>query len=143
LGMLSESSMRDVSRAISPPLAYASCYFRKQPISRSMWSWIVERYACSELTCAADKLVAISGLAREIQMQTRDQYVAGMWRKDLEFQLCWDNLVGQQCQRVAPYRAPTWSWASLDCLVDCSVAERFKNTRVNTVLWIQVLDVQL
>jgi hypothetical protein len=76
-------------------------------------------------------------------MQTRDQYVAGMWRKDLEFQLCWGSSVGQQCKRVAHYRAPTWLWASLDCLVNCSIAERFKNTRANTVLWIQVLDVQL
>ncbi|CAO2652291.1 Nn.00g005740.m01.CDS01 [Neocucurbitaria sp. VM-36] len=124
-------------------LAYANSYLQKQPVSRSMWSWIVERYTSSDLTYAADKLVAISGLARDIQIQTRDQYVAGIWRKDLEFQLCWYNSIGQQCKRVAPYRAPTWSWASLDCLIDCSIAERLKYTRANTVLWIEVLDVQL
>jgi hypothetical protein len=108
-----------------------------------MWSWIVERYSSCELTYAKDKLVAISGLARNIQIQTGDQYIAGMWREDLEFQLCWYNAVGQQSQRAVPYRAPTWSWASLDCLIDFSIAERFENTRENTVLWIQILDIQV
>ena len=125
------------------PLVYTGIYLQKQPVSRSMWSWIVERYTSSELTYAADKLIAISGLAREIQMQTRDQYVAGMWRKDLEYQLCWYNLVGQECKRVVPYRAPTWSWASLDCLINCSNAERLWDTRAKNFLWVQILDVQL
>lgn len=124
-------------------IAYSSCYFKKQPISRSMWSWIVHRYSGCDLTYTKDKLVAISGLARNIQLQTCDQYIAGMWRKDLEFQLCWYNSVGQSVRRVVPYRAPTWSWASLDCLIDFSIAERFQNTRENTHVWIRVLDIDL
>ncbi|KAH7079635.1 heterokaryon incompatibility protein-domain-containing protein [Paraphoma chrysanthemicola] len=81
-------------------LTYEDSYLQKQPVSISMWSWIVERYSSCHLTRTEDKLVAISGLAREIQLQTRDQYVVGMWRKDLEFQLCWENMGGQKYQRI-------------------------------------------
>jgi hypothetical protein len=70
-------------------LTYCGQFFEKKPISRSMWHWIVERYSECQLTYTKDKLVAISGLAQIIQKQTRDQYVAGMWRKDLELELCW------------------------------------------------------
>ncbi|KAH7071406.1 heterokaryon incompatibility protein-domain-containing protein [Paraphoma chrysanthemicola] len=124
-------------------LAYSDYYFQKQPVSISMWSWIAQRYSSCNLTRTEDKLVAISGFAREIQSQTRDQYVAGMWRKDLEFQLCWETLVGQKCQRITPYRAPTWSWASLNCRISIQIAKRFESTAENTFRWIKVLNIRL
>jgi hypothetical protein len=128
-------------------LAYHDSFFKKEPISRSMWGWIVERYSGCKLTKPKDKLVAISGVARIIQEQTRDQYIAGMWRKDLELQLCWFKPPGVwQDQRVLPYRAPTWSWASLDCEIAMygETIAMYGETKgeggVDT--WIQVLDVQ-
>jgi hypothetical protein len=122
-------------------LTYHGQFFEKKPISRSMWHWIVELYSECQLTYTKDKLIAISGLARIIQEQTRDQYVAGMWRKDLELQLCWFKSFGiGQDQRVLPYRAPTWSWASLDCRT-VMYGEIQGNGGVD--IWIQVLDVQL
>jgi hypothetical protein len=128
-------------------LAFTSSFFKKEPISRSMWGWIVERYSGCKLTKPKDKLVAISGVARIIQEQTRDQYIAGMWRKDLELQLCWFKPPGVwQDQRVLPYRAPTWSWASLDCEIAMygETIAMYGETKgeggVDT--WIQVLDVQ-
>jgi Heterokaryon incompatibility protein (HET) len=124
-------------------VAYGQSYFKKQPFSRPMWSWLVEQYSHCDLTFTKDKLVAISGLARTIQRQTGDQYIAGMWRKDLEFQLCWYSSIGQDVQRAVPYRAPTWSWASLDCLINVSLAERFNDSSESTHLWIRILHVQL
>jgi hypothetical protein len=100
------------------PHPWIERFFMKKPISRSMWRLIVEEYSKCQLTYTKDKLVAISGLARIIQQQTRDQYVAGMWRKDLELQLCWYREHSSlPDQRVLPYRAPSWSWASIDCWV--------------------------
>jgi hypothetical protein len=124
-------------------LTYHDSFFKKEPLSRSMWCWIVERYSQCQLTYTKDKLVAISGVARIIQEQTRDQYVAGMWRKNLELQLCWYCLPGpyalRQDQMAFPYRGPTWSWASLDCrIIMWEIAyDEIKST------WIQVLDVHL
>jgi hypothetical protein len=118
----------------------SNAYRDKQPVSRSMWDWIVERYARSALSHSADKLVAISGLARAIQAQTGDQYIAGMWRRDLEFQLCWYKNVTRACKRVVPYRAPTWSWASLDCFIQYSHQSRSVISR-RPRLWVRVLNV--
>jgi hypothetical protein len=90
-----------------------SCFFiTKGPITNRNWQNVVEAYCNSKLTYAKDKLVAISGLARLVQDKTGDQYVAGMWRKYLEIQLCWS--VDRPGRRISPYTAPTWSWASID-----------------------------
>jgi hypothetical protein len=122
-----------------PPLGY----FKKKPTS--MWNWIVERYSPCKLTKPKDKLIAISGLARIIQQHTGDQYVAGMWREDLELQLCWYNRgfsPPRQVQRTFPYRAPTWSWASLDCNV-LMWRESEQGLQRTAGIWIKVLDVQV
>ncbi|KAF2787707.1 HET-domain-containing protein [Melanomma pulvis-pyrius CBS 109.77] len=121
----------------------SSDYFAKKPLSPSMWGWIVERYSGCNLTYATDKLVAISGLARQIQKQTRDQYVAGMWREDLEFQLCWSHTWMPRRTISDSYIAPTWSWANTDSRVDIAIAERFNETKENTFLWIKILHVHL
>jgi hypothetical protein len=59
-------------------------------------------------------LIAVSGLARITQAQTKDQYVAGLWREEMELQLCWYKLIDHQGDRYSPYTAPTWSWASIE-----------------------------
>jgi hypothetical protein len=120
-------------------LISAERFFKKKPMSRPMWSWIIERYSECQLTKTKDKLVAISGLARIVQEQTKDQYVAGMWRKDLELQLCWFKVASSwRGQIVISYRAPTWSWASLDCQV-----KLWGQGPEPEDVWIRVLDVQL
>lgn len=40
-----------------------------------------------------------------------DEYVAGLWRKSMIEGLCWQSL---DCTAVDEYRAPSWSWASVD-----------------------------
>lgn len=92
-------------------------YFSKGPIVRASWMFIVEHYSRCQLTHSADKLVAIAGLARCIQLQTHDQYVAGLWRTDLEYDLCWNTVDPPPFPRATNWRAPTWSWVSLDCPV--------------------------
>ncbi|KAF2498574.1 HET-domain-containing protein [Lophium mytilinum] len=87
---------------------------RKGQTSRDKWVGIVERYSESELTRNSDKLVAIGGLAKTIRDHTQDDYVAGLWRKDLENQLRWIAWSVTKTERITPYVAPTWSWASLN-----------------------------
>jgi hypothetical protein len=38
-------------------------------------------------------------------------YLAGLWKEDIEDQLCWSSL---KAQKRPAYRAPSWSWASVD-----------------------------
>jgi hypothetical protein len=76
------------------------------------WDEIVEMYTDANLTRPEDKLVAISGLVREIQKETKDVYCAGLWTKDFERNLLW-YLNVPQMRALEQYRAPSWSWASV------------------------------
>jgi hypothetical protein len=96
-----------------PDLWYWKYSQEKQPLDTS-WHTIVEIYTRCNLTYGSDKLVAISGIAREIQGKSKDQYLAGLWSRQMEIQLCW-IAESRWEPRPKTYRAPSWSWASLDC----------------------------
>lgn len=85
------------------------------------WYRILGTYSDSLLTMPEDKLVAISGIARKVQTIMPDnRYVAGLWLGYLPSQLLWFVKDCKQCngepsiRQETPYRAPSFSWASLD-----------------------------
>ena len=50
-----------------------------------LWYGIVKEYSTRSLTKATDRLPALSGLAAKINKKLEDdQYIAGLWREDLE-----------------------------------------------------------
>jgi hypothetical protein len=57
----------------------------------SKWSWneLVETYATFQLIKSEDRLVAIAGIAEELQRFLQDDYLAGIWKKDLPQSLLW------------------------------------------------------
>jgi hypothetical protein len=102
--------------------------------SPNEWRKIVEFYSWALLTAAKDKLVALSGVARQFQAKNRDQYCAGLWRNTLELDLCWriDRTYPDQppIQNSAlQYRAPTWSWACTDSPTTYVVVTSYYNTQ--------------
>lgn len=80
------------------------------------WMNMVRNYTGRRLTLSSDKLVAISGLAKHIgaSLTNKDVYILGLWKRDLLLHLLWRVSLGQQTSRPEPYRAPSWSWASVD-----------------------------
>ncbi|OCL01851.1 HET-domain-containing protein, partial [Glonium stellatum] len=78
------------------------------------WYHMVENYTSRNLTYSSDKFPAISGLARETQKMTSDEYLAGLWRNDLTTGLMWVPKEKRKLDRASRYRAPSWSWAALD-----------------------------
>jgi len=82
------------------------------------WPEIVQQYSECKLTYSKDKLIALSGIARLLQSETQDMYLAGMWRKNLERQFCWSRVDAPAHHQIKPklesHRAPSWSWASVD-----------------------------
>ncbi|RMZ91235.1 hypothetical protein DV736_g1521, partial [Chaetothyriales sp. CBS 134916] len=106
----------------------AATYYR----FHNMWQRLVELYGDSELTKPEDKLPAISGLARAIHKQLGgDVYIAGLWRRSLVSDLLWRvnsarrrirgttpdgpyEKTWDTAQQAVSYRAPSWSWASVD-----------------------------
>lgn len=91
-----------------------------QPLSKlstSTWTRIVSGYSCRQLTYSSDKLIAISGIAEKFSSigtssKTRT-YLAGLWREDLPWLLCWRAYRRRYNDRSPVYCAPTWSWASM------------------------------
>ena len=85
-----------------------------------LWVKILDAYSRCFLTYDSDKAVALSGVAKHIRTAVNDVYVAGMWRTFLNFELpwsrtFWDPGVFQHSMfHPQKYRAPTWSWLSVD-----------------------------
>ena len=90
---------------------------RKQSMYE-FWHEVVRIYTLCDLTRPEDKLVAISGLAKRVQRCLGDEYIAGLWRESLPSELLWGVGKGDLNKRPSTrsnlYRAPTWSWASID-----------------------------
>nr|AET07139.1 vegetative incompatibility protein 6 [Cryphonectria parasitica] len=85
-----------------------------------VWNEILHSYVRCGLTKPEDKFVAISGVVKDFADVVGDEYLAGLWRKNLIDGLLWhvqeEELTGLYvpATRVEPYRAPSWSWASVD-----------------------------
>lgn len=89
-----------------------------------VWNDILKIYANCALTNPSDKFVAISGVAKNFANTVGDEYLAGLWRGNFVNGLLWQVLDPDTAMRrgeeywpsVRPeqYRAPSWSWASVD-----------------------------
>lgn len=91
-----------------------------------LWGYIVGQYTASALTKTSDKLVACSALAERLSTifpYLTGEYLAGMWKTQLHGQLLWRSASSSN-SHASIYRAPSWSWASIDGAVhpnfDCS-----------------------
>ncbi len=84
------------------------------------WDGVVDAYTRSAMTREEDKLIALSGFAKGMELVLKDRYLAGLWERYLGHQLLWwvsrpmsaNN--GNPCSRPNKYRAPSWSWASIN-----------------------------
>jgi len=84
------------------------------PIERRLvyiWYLLVERYSRRRLSYGMDKLPALSGLAHELDKMEPDEYLAGIWKRDLHWGLLWDTVAYEDIHESNTYRAPSWSWA--------------------------------
>ncbi|KAI1421908.1 heterokaryon incompatibility protein-domain-containing protein, partial [Xylaria sp. FL1777] len=91
------------------------------------WMELTASYSVRRLIYPTDKFPALSGLAAYYKglLGSDDQYLAGLWEKDLHRQLFWvchmpqttgrrtfDKLFGSQ-RSCRKFIAPSWSWANL------------------------------
>ena len=96
------------------------------------WRKAVRIYTSCGLTNGSDKLIAIWGIARFLISALKETYGVGLWERNLEEQLAWRVVHGQQgherpTARPEPLRAPTWSWMSIDGIID--LPDRFSAVR--------------
>lgn len=80
------------------------------------WKKIVEEYSCRSMTRETDKLPALAGLAASFEASTGLSLVSGLVRIYLMAELLWFQKDGSRIEPGLPiqYRAPSWSWASID-----------------------------
>ena len=95
-------------------------HYQRATLTSFVWTEIVERYAAGGLTQEGDKCIAISGIAEEIRACTGDKYFVGMWRSCFIPQMAWtvhhlsNHRHGISPRTPSGYRAPSWSWLSID-----------------------------
>ncbi|KAF2761058.1 HET-domain-containing protein [Pseudovirgaria hyperparasitica] len=101
------------------------------------WKSAVENYSRCDLTHGKDKLKAIWGIAKLVRDAIGGQnFIAGLWSYRLEEQLAWNVIsheqgTGRPTERPFPHRQPSWSWASMDAIIE--VQTRFGPERTFVV----------
>ena len=80
------------------------------------WNNVIETYSACFLTKATDKLVALAGMANGFSLLAEGDYVVGMWRDHLVPSLLWRVAYEsfRPARRVSLYRAPSFSWTSVE-----------------------------
>ncbi|PQE09061.1 heterokaryon incompatibility protein [Rutstroemia sp. NJR-2017a BVV2] len=94
------------------------------------WRKSIEFYSMRMFTNDSDKLRAISGCAQWIKTKTNDVYMAGLWQSDLRTQLFWYS-DDRESSSQSTYRAPSWSWASVNGRVKFLRPTQFTGERAN------------
>ncbi|RYP17993.1 hypothetical protein DL765_004212 [Monosporascus sp. GIB2] len=109
---------------------------------------MVSTYSMRSLTKGSDKLPAMSGIADLMQKATKSQFVAGLWvdnliddlRWTVEPNTIWDDqdpeTTGFVTHRASSeYRAPTFSWASINMgVISYELTHRSKLDPVAVIL---------
>ncbi|MCJ1401641.1 hypothetical protein MMC11_004858 [Xylographa trunciseda] len=78
------------------------------------WYTVVEQYSLRKLTVLNDKLPALASLACCFRDLLEDSYHCGLFGSDLHRGLLWQTQDRLSARYATSYRAPSWSWASVD-----------------------------
>jgi hypothetical protein len=83
----------------------------------AIWQVLVQNYTACNLTKSRDKLMAISGIAKQMAIAFDEPYIAGMWKRGLLEQLAWRVFKFRPPVVDQTYRAPSWAWPAVDGVV--------------------------
>ncbi|KAK0638785.1 heterokaryon incompatibility protein-domain-containing protein [Cercophora newfieldiana] len=114
--------------------------FTSLPELRRGWAHLVHVYSRTKLTVCTDKPVAIAGLVGELKARLDDDYLAGLWQKDLHKQLCWYTSIIPTAS-TNPDMAPTWSWMKYSDTPIFADDRYLKDDEHTTAYFLEILDV--
>ncbi|ETS75304.1 hypothetical protein PFICI_12248 [Pestalotiopsis fici W106-1] len=83
-----------------------------------IWRPVVNAFTATGITKPTDRLIALYGVGSRIKRVCGWPYVAGMFLKNLQSQLCWKVTEESKSTRPETPIAPTWSWASISSPVN-------------------------
>ena len=88
--------------------------FQHPSPAHAVWQRALSSYTYASLTKSEDKLVALAGIASELSPEISDGYIAGLWKEHMATELLWYVDLDTVGSRQKQYRAPSFSWASVD-----------------------------
>lgn len=91
---------------------WSGMHIKKEALKHS-WPKIVWAYTRCCLTYGEDRLVALAGIIRKMEMEMEDTCSAGIWNENFLYELLWTPSGGVR-NHSSIYVAPTWSWASIE-----------------------------
>ncbi|KAK5677194.1 hypothetical protein LTS10_010383 [Elasticomyces elasticus] len=113
---------------------------RKKIFDFEAYRGLVEAYTELDITKELDRVPALSG----VTFGRRDEYLAGMWRSLLIECLHWypvsQSISNVMAHRPNIYRAPTWSWASVEAPIRHATKDFYK-TKHSATCVAEVVDV--
>jgi hypothetical protein len=128
---LIEPIMSDMFRNLPETVKNPLNSHRMKLSSMSYWWALVRFYTKGVLTNPGDKLVALAGIAKAFSQQHNlGEYLAGLWREEMPNNLLWRVADSRVVKGKPPhtiirqqaYRAPSWSWASVDGCITYSLS---------------------
>ncbi|KAI0871875.1 heterokaryon incompatibility protein-domain-containing protein [Hypoxylon argillaceum] len=134
LSSVSEYLLRQMLGKISHGIKLAS---QSSQVLRLRWHEIVAEYSALDLTFQKDVFPALSGVAKQMQhVRGGAKYLAGLWEDNLIEDLLW-GAFSLNADRSSIWRAPTWSWASVNGRIQYS-----SDTSEDRKIYAQILDIQ-
>ncbi|KAF9770102.1 hypothetical protein IL306_012393 [Fusarium sp. DS 682] len=101
---------------VAPGILY-SMENQSEASLQTTWNSLLQEYMSRSLTFESDRLLAFAGIAEFYKSQAKippNSYLAGIWRHVLLQDLLWTISEGRKVSPPQNYRAPSWSWASVE-----------------------------
>ena len=128
----SRNAYRSQTNEVNPEGRYLGSYpydYFRNPVEQrektyEEWDRVINLYSRCDITRASDKLIALSGLARQFEaLLEGDKYHAGMWESTLPRSLLWRTKNGRKADGTPSSRLdistiPSWSWASVKGVIE-------------------------
>ncbi|KAE9581179.1 hypothetical protein CGMCC3_g2731 [Colletotrichum fructicola] len=109
-------------------------------VSYENWYRMLQNYTERNITKDADRLPALSGIARAFSSKKPSPYLAGIWLDDITSGLLWYVNVPESARYPDTYRAPSWSWAAVEGSPVTFLSTHFFGRRPGEVDEIEYVD---
>ncbi|KAL3431738.1 heterokaryon incompatibility protein-domain-containing protein [Aspergillus tetrazonus] len=125
----SETRMRDITGTLEHRLLDILFHFRRTRCSPQgvdmftmtqlyqCWYAVVHDFSKRMISVSSDRFPAIGAIASEISELTGSGYMAGLWEQNMLHDLMWSTKATEWACRPPEWRAPSWSWASVDSTI--------------------------
>jgi hypothetical protein len=86
---------------------------QQDAVDSDIWHMVLSNFSIRSLTKETDRLPALSGIVKSLEVPANGYYLAGFWSESLIQDIVWENS-NRKASYISPeYIAPSWSWAAV------------------------------